>query len=152
MKRSVQLAHIRQLCCLGYPGQSLMPALLRAVREFIGADSAGFFWVNARGDMTNLFAERMLSPGLMRLYFERHYDGAEHPFRQAFLRARKFAGNGVVVERVARIARDGLLQRYPATPGCPPRHVLGDSQSGARAGELSFTRGPESSASAFTAR
>lgn len=85
MKRSVQLAHIRQLCCLGFPGQSLMPALLRAVREFIGADSAGFFWVNAKGDMTNLFAERMLSPGLMRLYFERHYDGAEHPFRQAFL-------------------------------------------------------------------
>src|SRR6185369_12772247 len=85
MKRSVQLAHIRQLCCLGYPGQSLMPALLRAVREFIGADSAGFFWVDAKGDMTNLFAERMLPPGLMRLYFERHYDGVEHPFRKAFL-------------------------------------------------------------------
>ncbi len=85
MKHSVQLAHIRQLCCLGYPGQSLMPALLRAVREFIGADSAGFFWVDAKGDMTNLFAERMLPPGLMRLYFERHYDGVEHPFRKAFL-------------------------------------------------------------------
>lgn len=85
MRKSIQLAHIRQLCCLGHAGPSMMPALLRAVREYIGADSAGFFWVDAKGDMTNLYAERMLEPGLMRLYFERHYDGAELPFRQAFL-------------------------------------------------------------------
>jgi Bacterial regulatory proteins, luxR family len=85
MRKSIQLAHIRQLCCLGQTGPSMMPALLRAVREYIGADSAGFFWVDAKGEMTNLYAERMLEPGLMRLYFERHYDGVEHPFRQAFL-------------------------------------------------------------------
>ncbi len=85
MKKSIRLAHIRQLCCLGYAGPSMMPALLRAIREYIGADSAGFFWVDAKGEMTNLYAERMLEPGLMRLYFERHYDGAEHPFRQAFM-------------------------------------------------------------------
>ena len=85
MKRSAQLAHIRQLSCLGISGQALMPALLRAVREYVGADSAGFFWVDAKGEMTNLYADRMLAPGLMRLYFERHYDGAEHSFREAFL-------------------------------------------------------------------
>jgi DNA-binding CsgD family transcriptional regulator len=85
MKHSVQLAHIRQLCCLGIPGQTLMPALLRALREFVNADSAGFFWVDASGNMTNLYADRMLPPGLMKLYFERHYDGPEFPFRQSFL-------------------------------------------------------------------
>ncbi len=85
MKRSVQLAHIRQLCCLGISGQSLMPALLKALREFVDADSAGFFWVDAKGDMTNLYADRMLPPGLMKLYFERHYDGPEFPFRNSFL-------------------------------------------------------------------
>jgi DNA-binding CsgD family transcriptional regulator len=63
-----------------------MPTLLRAIREFVGADSAGFFWVDAKGDMTNLYADRMLSPGLIRLYFERHYDGPEAQFRNTFLR------------------------------------------------------------------
>ena len=86
MKRTAQLAHIRQLCCIGLPGQALMPALLRAIREYVSADSAGFFWVDAKGEMTNLYADRMLSPGLMRVYFERHYDGGEHPFRQAFIK------------------------------------------------------------------
>ena len=86
MKRTTQLAHIRQLCCIGINGQALMPTLLRAVREYAAADSAGFFWVDANGDMTNLYADRMLAPGLMRLYFERHYDGGELPFREAFLK------------------------------------------------------------------
>lgn len=63
-----------------------MPALLRAIREYVSADSAGFFWVDTQGEMTNLYADRMLSPNLMRLYFERYYDGGEHPFRKAFLK------------------------------------------------------------------
>ena len=86
MKRVVQLAHIRQLCCIGVTGQALMPTLLRTIREYVSADSAGFFWVDANGDMTNLYADRMLAPGLMRVYFERYYDGGEHPFRKAFLK------------------------------------------------------------------
>jgi DNA-binding NarL/FixJ family response regulator len=89
MKRTGTLVHIRQLCCLGVSGESLMPALLRSVREFVDADSAGFFWVDAHGEMTNLYAERMLPPKLMRLYFERHYDGPEHPFRGEFLKRAK---------------------------------------------------------------
>ena len=84
MKRAVQLTHIRQLCCLGITGRALMPALLRALREYVDADSAGFFWVDAKGDMTNLYADRMLPPELMKLYFERHYDGPEVPFRAQF--------------------------------------------------------------------
>ncbi|MCY7387292.1 MAG: LuxR C-terminal-related transcriptional regulator [Burkholderiales bacterium] len=91
MKRTTQLAHIRQLCCIGISGQALMPTLLRAIREYASADSAGFFWVDARGEMTNLYADRMLSPGLMRIYFERHYDGGEHPFRQAFIKRARAA-------------------------------------------------------------
>lgn len=89
MKRTATLVHIRQLCCLGITGESLMPALLRSIREFVDADSAGFFWVDAKGEMTNLYAERMLPPKLMRLYFERHYDGAEHPFRTEFMKRAK---------------------------------------------------------------
>jgi DNA-binding CsgD family transcriptional regulator len=62
-----------------------MPALLRSVRQFVGADSAGFFWVDARGDMTNLYAERLLSEDAMRLYFENYYISGESCFRHAFI-------------------------------------------------------------------
>lgn len=76
--------HIRQLCCLGVTGEQLMPALLKAVRQLIGAESAAFFWVNAHGDMTALYAERQLPPPVMKLYFERFYESGESSFRQAF--------------------------------------------------------------------
>jgi DNA-binding CsgD family transcriptional regulator len=76
--------HIRQLCCLGVTGEQLMPPLLKAVRQLVGAESAGFFWVDARGDMTALYAERLLPAPVMQVYFERFYDGAESSFRRAF--------------------------------------------------------------------
>jgi len=61
-----------------------MPRLLKAVRQFVGADSAGFFWVDSRGEMTSLYAERLLSAPAMKLYFERYYDARESSFRRAF--------------------------------------------------------------------
>jgi len=65
-------------------GEQLMPALLKAVRQLVGAESAAFFWVNAHGDMTALYAERQLPPPVMKLYFERFYETGESSFRQAF--------------------------------------------------------------------
>jgi DNA-binding CsgD family transcriptional regulator len=76
--------HIRQLCCLGVTGEQLMPPLLKAVRQLVGAESAGFFWVDARGDMTALYAERLLPAPVMQVYFERFYDAADSSFRRAF--------------------------------------------------------------------
>ena len=35
--------------------------------------------------MTDLFAEKLLSPTLMRAYFEHYYDSPEHQFREKFL-------------------------------------------------------------------
>jgi hypothetical protein len=81
MKNAAMLAHIRQLCCLGLPGELLMGALLPALRELVPSDSAGFFWVDARGDMANLYAERLLPADVMSLYFERYYDGREAAMR-----------------------------------------------------------------------
>ena len=62
-----------------------MPALLRSLRQLVPADSAGFFWVDERGDFSNLYAERLLPPDQMRRYFERHYDSPDHAFRQRLL-------------------------------------------------------------------
>ena len=85
MKQSNVRARIRQLCCLGLPGEMLMASLLTALRELVPSESAAFFWVDARGEMRNLYAERLLPPQLMSLYFERYYDGREASFRKAFL-------------------------------------------------------------------
>ena len=82
--------HIRQLCCLGVTGEQLMPSLLKSVRQLVGAESAAFFWVDAQGDMTSLYAERLLPAPVMQLYFERFYDAGESSFRRAFAeRARR---------------------------------------------------------------
>jgi DNA-binding CsgD family transcriptional regulator len=85
VKQSAIRARIRQLCCLGLPGEMLMPSLLPALRELVPSDSAGFFWVDPQGEMRNLYAERLLPPDVMSLYFERFYEGGEASFRRAFL-------------------------------------------------------------------
>jgi DNA-binding CsgD family transcriptional regulator len=84
MKPSDLRIHIRQLCCLGVGGEQLMPALLKAVRLLVGADSAAFFWVDASGEMTSLFAERLLPAPVRQVYFERFYDSGEASFKRAF--------------------------------------------------------------------
>lgn len=105
MRNAPLLAYIRQLSCLGLPGQTLVPALLKSVREYVGAESAGFFWVDTRGDMTDLYAERVLPAPLMKLYFERHYDGPELSFRDSF-RKRARASDQVISS-----SADDALQR-----------------------------------------
>jgi DNA-binding CsgD family transcriptional regulator len=85
VKQSNVRARIRQLCCLGLPGEMLVASLLASLRELVPSESAAFFWVDARGEMRNLYAERLLPPELMSLYFERYYDGNESSFRRAFL-------------------------------------------------------------------
>jgi len=82
MKNSAALAEIRQLCNLGLGSEAVMPALLKSVRQLVRADSAAFFWVDARGEITNLYTERLLPPETMRRYFERHYASPEHAFAQ----------------------------------------------------------------------
>jgi DNA-binding CsgD family transcriptional regulator len=82
VKHSGALAQIRRLCSLGLACEAVMPALLRSVRQLVPADSAGFFWVDDRGDLVNLYAERLLPPDQMRRYFERHYESPEHAFRE----------------------------------------------------------------------
>ena len=90
MKRAGLRVHIRQLCCLGLPGEQLMPSLLKSIRELVDADSAAFFWVDARGDMTNLYAERLLPAPVRQVYFSSYYDADDSSFRRAFLgRARQ---------------------------------------------------------------
>lgn len=103
MREAELRVHIRQLCCLGVPGEQLMPRLLKAVRQLVGAESAGFFWVDARGDMTALYAERLLPAPVMEVYFERFYDAAGSSFRRAFAQ-RASARQPVIAESASPTA------------------------------------------------
>jgi DNA-binding CsgD family transcriptional regulator len=84
-----------------------MPALLKAVRQLVGADSAGFFWVDAQGDMTSLYAERWLPAAVMKLYFEHYYESGESSFRHAFIE-RAQASNPVIA-----VSPSSAVERSP---------------------------------------
>jgi len=150
VKQTAVRARIRQLCCLGLPGELLMAALLPALRELVPSDSAGFFWVDARGDMSNLYAERLLPPEVMALYFERYYNGREAAFRKGFLE-RAQAPDGVVASSADGELRKSeyynkILRRLDA------HHVLYGivREQGAALGQLSLYRPAD--APAFTPR
>ena len=86
MTPKAALAHIRQICCLGLGGEAIMPTLLRELHDLVPCDSGGFFWVDESGEMTNLYAERLLPCEAMAIYFTRFYDGGTQPFRMEFTR------------------------------------------------------------------
>jgi DNA-binding CsgD family transcriptional regulator len=128
------------MCCLGLPGELLIASLLPALRELVPSDSAGFFWVDSRGEMKNLYAERLLPPEVMALYFERYYDGREASFRKAFL-ARADAPDGVVAT-----SADGDLRKseyyHEILKRLDAHHVLYGivREQGAALGQLSLYR------------
>lgn len=61
-----------------------MPAVLQAMHDLVRCDSAGFFWIDEHLEMSNLCAEKMLTPELMRLYFTRFYNNSEQSFQAGF--------------------------------------------------------------------
>ena len=63
--RTRDAAFIRKLCTLGLPPRALVLSLLPALRSLVPAHSGGVFWVDGRGQMAGLYAERMLPPDAM---------------------------------------------------------------------------------------
>lgn len=150
MKQAAVRSRIRQICCLGLPGELLMASLLPALRELVPSDSAAFFWVDSRGEMRNLYAERLLPAEVISLYFERYYDGGEGAFRKAFLE-RAAAPEGVVAT-----SAEGDFMRSPyyneIMRQLDAHHVLYGivREQGAALGQISLYRSPE--APAFSPR
>lgn len=76
---------LRQLCNLGLPAPILLPSLLPAIRALVHSSHAAFFYCDASGNMTNIYAERMLPPEAMALYYERYYRDDKVAFSKAYL-------------------------------------------------------------------
>jgi DNA-binding CsgD family transcriptional regulator len=86
MPRVRDVSFIRKLCALGFPPQTLAQCLLPELRKLIPSHSAGVFWVDAQGEMTSLYAERLLPPDAMAAYYEKHYAVRAKSFSDAFKR------------------------------------------------------------------
>ena len=70
-----------------------MAQLLPTLRELIPSDSAGFAWVDARGEIRNLYTERLSSPDLKSGEL-----GRSVALRESFLACAE-APNGIVATR-----------------------------------------------------
>jgi DNA-binding CsgD family transcriptional regulator len=86
MPRVRDVSFIRKLCTLGLPAQTVAQCLLPELRKFIPSHSAGVFWVDDLGEMTSLYAERMLPPDAMAAYYEKHYAVKAESFADVFRR------------------------------------------------------------------
>jgi DNA-binding CsgD family transcriptional regulator len=82
VKRTAELAQLRQLCRLGLHSEAIMPAFLRSLRMLVPAGLGAFFWIDEHGDMTNMYSEKMLSAAVTTRYFGQHYDSRVHSFRR----------------------------------------------------------------------
>ncbi len=98
------LTFVRHLCAAGVPGAQLLPALLPALREFVPAQSAAFFYANAKGDMSNIVAERLLSLEVMAVYYARYHRTDALAFAQGF-RARIADGDPVSTHTLTEAER-----------------------------------------------
>jgi DNA-binding CsgD family transcriptional regulator len=86
MPRVRDISFIRKLCGLGLPAQTVAQCLLPELRKLIPSHSAGVFWVDQQGEMTSLYAERMLPPDAMAAYYEKHYAAKAESFSDVFRR------------------------------------------------------------------
>ena len=86
MPRVRDISFIRKLCGLGLPGQTVAQCLLPELRKFIPSHSAGVFWVDRQGEMTSLYAERLLPPDAMADYYKSHYVVEAESFAEVFRR------------------------------------------------------------------
>lgn len=72
-----------------------MPAILTALHDLVASDSNGFFWVDENYDITNICAEKLLPPEVMRRYFEEFYDAPQTNFKA---RLRAFAAQKDMIQ------------------------------------------------------
>jgi DNA-binding CsgD family transcriptional regulator len=86
MPRVRDISFIRKLCGLGLPAQTVAQCLLPELRKLISSHSAGVFWVDQQGEMTSLYAERLLPPDAMAAYYEKHYAVKMESFADVFRR------------------------------------------------------------------
>jgi DNA-binding CsgD family transcriptional regulator len=70
MKHAAEIAHFRQLCCLGIDVHTAMPSLLKSLHGLIGSNSNAFYWTGHNGNVTNAYMEQLLPKDLLAAFFK----------------------------------------------------------------------------------
>lgn len=139
MKSSPARVTLRQLCRLGLPAPLLLPSLLPVLRELVPAAHAGFFFCDAQGSITNLYAERLLAPGAMAGYHDHHN---QREFRTQYL-ARVAAPQPVSRRSVSAAERQSNYFREVLQPLGIAHFLYAVVRDGQRPiGQLSLYRSP----------
>jgi len=69
---------LEQLCCLGLPGEVLVPELLARLHGVAGSRANIFFWFDKRCEVSNAYAEDPVFYSLAPLYFAQYYGREEY--------------------------------------------------------------------------
>lgn len=141
MPRVRDVSFVRKLCTLDLPPQTLAQCLLPELRKLIPSHSGGIFWVDAKGEMTSLYAERLLPPDAMAHYYKKHYATKDEGFIEAF-RRRAAADDPVSFYSFSEVEQSTAYFRDVMRP-LDAYHILyGILKDGARAvAQISFYRG-----------
>jgi|LakMenEpi03Aug12_release.lakeMendotaPanAssembly.Ray.scaffolds.fasta_scaffold218716_2 DNA-binding CsgD family transcriptional regulator len=143
MSTSSARVTLRQLCQLGLPGPQLLPTLLPVLRGIIKADHAAFFYCDGHGNISNLFAERMLSPQAQSNFHDQHSD---LQFREKYLQ-RVTAQQAVSRYSVGAQDREGAYHQDVLGPLDISHVMYAIVRTGSRVlGQLSLYRGSDGAA------
>jgi hypothetical protein len=138
MTRSTARITLRQLSQLGLPAPLVLPSLLPVLREVVRADHAAFFFCDAGGNITNLYAERLLPPDVQARYHDKHNDAQ---FRRHYL-ARVAAASAVSRRSVSDAERQLDYYREVLKPLEVEHFLYAIVRAGSRViGQLSLYRG-----------
>ena len=101
MKHSAEIAHFRQLCCLGVDSQTAMPSLLKTLHGLIGSNSNSFYWAAHNGDITNVYMEQLMPKDIAACFFKEFLNNRTREF--SALDLRKYLPKGSVVGNSAKV-------------------------------------------------
>ncbi len=101
MKHSAEIAHFRQLCCLGIDSQTAMPSLLKYLHRLIGSNSNSFYWAAHNGDISNVYMEQLMPKDIAACFFKEFVNNRAREF--SALDLRKYLPKGQVVGNSAKV-------------------------------------------------
>lgn len=107
MKRAAEIAHFRQLCCLGIDPQTVMPSVLTALHGLIGSNSNSFYWAAHNGDIANVYMEQLMPKDILANFFAEFLNNPNREF--SALDLRKYLPTGQVVGNTAKVFPKSFL-------------------------------------------
>lgn len=100
MKRSVALAHFRQLSSLGLGGDATIPALVEALHDLIPSQLNNFFWTDPSGRPVNAYVREVIPQVFDTLARDYHlFQGEREPSLERLARSPATVG--------------GMAERFP---------------------------------------